>query len=839
MLAKPLSVAALAAVVVWAAPLAAQLAPPSAGGIVAFDYLLQRLAENRRVLVLAAHPDDEDTDLLALMSRGYGAAAAYLALSRGEGGQNLIGEELGIELGLLRSRELEAARAVDGAQQYFTRSYDFGFSRSLEETSRFWPPDSVLKDVVRILRRFRPHVMVTVFSGTARDGHGQHQAAGAVALPAFEAAGDSQRFAELGTEEGLKPWTPLKLYRSTRFDANSTTVELETGSLDVRTGRSIHQIAMESRSQHRSQDMGRILTVGPATSRLMLLRGRTGFGETGVERDIFDGIAPDTSWLAVLADSLRSVIAPVRLGEAAPALARALTAAEADASVTEERVGLIRRALAVAAGLVLDARAESETLVPGERTLVTIQIYNAGSYDIEILRASLQTPPGWQVEGGQPHGQLLRAGAQVELQLVTAVPYDDRPTQPYFLARPLHGAQYDWSDAPPAVRGDPFDPPILHARVEVTLLGARVVLQREVTYRYDDQATGEVRRPLRVVPAIAVSLGPKLVVWPFDGPPAQEFTVSLVFNGAAPASGSVRVEAEGWPTPAAQQFAFQRSGESQMFHFNLPRPVAAEEARVTVRAVATTQDGRSFDSGIQLVEYPHIRPTAVVVPATADVRVLPLRIPDLRLVGYVRGAADRVPEALQQLGLPLEIVDARALAGGDLARYDAIVIGSRAYEIDSALVRHNDRLLAYVREGGLLLVQYQQYQFILGEYAPYPLTISRPHDRVTDENAPVRLLQPDHPAFNVPNRVDRADWDGWPQERGLYFAGTWDDAYTALLEMQDPGMDPVRGGLLVAPYGEGTYVYTGLSFFRALPAGTPGAFKLFLNLLALNRGAAR
>jgi LmbE family N-acetylglucosaminyl deacetylase len=305
LLAKPLSVAALAAVVVWAAPLAAQLAPPSAGGIVAFDYLLQRLAENRRVLVLAAHPDDEDTDLLALMSRGYGAAAAYLALSRGEGGQNLIGEELGIELGLLRSRELEAARAVDGAQQYFTRSYDFGFSRSLEETSRFWPPDSVLKDVVRILRRFRPHVMVTVFSGTARDGHGQHQAAGAVALPAFEAAGDSQRFAELGTEEGLKPWTPLKLYRSTRFDANSTTVELETGSLDVRTGRSIHQIAMESRSQHRSQDMGRILTVGPATSRLMLLRGRTGFGETGVERDIFDGIAPDTSWLAVLADSLK------------------------------------------------------------------------------------------------------------------------------------------------------------------------------------------------------------------------------------------------------------------------------------------------------------------------------------------------------------------------------------------------------------------------------------------------------------------------------------------------------------------------------------------------------
>jgi hypothetical protein len=214
-------------------------------------------------------------------------------------------------------------------------------------------------------------------------------------------------------------------------------------------------------------------------------------------------------------------------------------------------------------------------------------------------------------------------------------------------------------------------------------------------------------------------------------------------------------------------------------------------------------------------------------------------MPDVRLLGYVRGAADRVPEALGQLGLPLEILDAEALASTDLTRFDAVVIGPRAYEIDSALVRQNGRLLDYVRAGGLLLVQYQQYQFVAGGYAPYPLTISRPHDRVTDENAPVTLLQPEHPAFTVPNRIGRADWDDWPQERGLYFAGTWDDAYTALLEMQDPDRDPVRGGLLVARYGEGTYVYTGLSFFRALPAGTAGAYKLFLNLLGLNRSAVR
>ncbi|UCG87532.1 MAG: PIG-L family deacetylase [Gemmatimonadota bacterium] len=837
--AKPRSIAVLTAAVIWAVPLTAQLEPPSAGGIVALDYLLQRLAESRRVLVIAAHPDDEDTSLLALLSRGYGAGAAYLALSRGEGGQNLIGEELGTDLGLLRSRELEAAREVDGAGQFFTRSYDFGYSRSLEETSRFWPPDSVLKDVVRIVRRFRPHVMVTVFSGTARDGHGQHQAAGAVAYPAFEAAGDPNRFAELESEEGLTPWTPLKLYRSTRFDAASTTIELETGVLDARTGRSIHQIAMESRSQHSSQDMGRLLTVGPATSRLMLLHDRTGFNEANVEQDVFDGIAPDTSWLAILADSLRSAIAPVRLAEAAPVLARALVGAEADANVPEERVELVRRALAVSAGLVLDARAGTETLVPGERGAVTVQIYNAGPYEIELDRVSVATPLGWVVEGGELPAQSLASGAQAELQFAVTVPHDDRPTQPYFLERPLKGAQYDWSEAPAGVRGNPFGPPILAARVVVSLLGARAVLEREVTHRYNDQAVGEVRRPLRVVPAIAVSLSPKLVVWPRDGAPARDFTVSLAFSGANPTSGAIRLEAEGWPTPAAQRFDFQGAGESQAFQFSLQRPTTADEVRISVRAVATTDDGSSFDSGIQLIEYPHIRPTSRIIPAAADVRLQPIRVPDVRLVGYVRGAADRVPEALQQLGLPLEIIDAEVLAGTDLARFDAVVIGPRAYEIDPALVRHNSRLLAYVREGGLLLVQYQQYQFVAGEYAPYPLTISRPHDRVTDENAPVTLLQPDHPAFTVPNRMTQDDWDDWPQERGLYFASSWDSAYTALLEMQDPGRDPDRGALLIARHGEGMYVYTGISFFRALPAGTPGAYKLFLNLLALNRSAVR
>jgi LmbE family N-acetylglucosaminyl deacetylase len=831
--AKLLNIAALLALTLFAAPaVTAQLAPPSTGGVVALDYLLQGLSEYRRALVIGAHPDDEDTSLLALLARDYGAKAAYLALSRGEGGQNLIGNELGVGLGLLRSRELEAARGVDGARQFFTRSYDFGYSRSLEEASQFWPPDSVLKDVIRVVRRFRPHVIVSVFSGTARDGHGQHQAAGSVAKPAFEAAGDPARFPELETEEGLPPWTPLKLYRSTRFDPGATTIEMSTGILDPRTGRTFYQIAMGSRSQHRSQDMGRIQRTGPATTRLMLIEDRT--GREGPDQAIFDGIPRDNSWLPLLADSLRATLSAPRVSDAAPVLARALVRAESEGSYGPEIISRLHEALAVSAGLVLDGRASTEALVPGQPFQVTVDFYNGGPYQLTVEDVSLVTPSGWHSEVMQQGDEILEPAAQTSVEFSVTVPEGADPSQPYFLRRPMHGAQYDWSAASPSVRGRPFEPPSLEASVRASLLGANVIVEREVSYRYNDQATGEVRRPLRVVPAIDVKLSPDIVVWPATGPQDKIFTVALTYNGSGTIEGSVGLEADGWRDPAQQQFILEQTGESRTFRFRLTRPLGVERAEVKVQAVARTNDGRTFDKGIELVGYSHIRPVPHVTEPVSDVRVAPITLPNIRAVGYVRGAADRVPQALSEIGLPIEILDADALASADLSRFDAIVVGSRAYEIDTALVRHNDRLFEYMRGGGLLLVQYQQYQFAAGRYAPYPLTINRPHDRVTDETAPVTVLQPDHPAFTVPNRIIAGDWEGWPQERGLYFAGTWDEEYTPLLEMADPGLEPLRGALLVTPFGEGTYVYTGISFFRSLPAGVPGAYKLFLNLLALN-----
>jgi hypothetical protein len=378
--------------------------------------------------------------------------------------------------------------------------------------------------------------------------------------------------------------------------------------------------------------------------------------------------------------------------------------------------------------------------------------------------------------------------------------------------------------------------PPLVARVRLAIDGVPVLLTREVTCRSQDQAVGEIREPIRLVPRIDVALEPDTIVWPADGAVEQRFVVTLRHNAQDSAAGTVALELDGWPAPPPQPFRLTRPGEALTSTFAVRRPAGVTRADVHVRAVVRTSDGGRFTRGVQRVTYSHIRPTGRVVPAEARVRVAPIALPAVDRIGYVRGASDRVPDALRHIGLPVELLDRETLASGDLSRFDVIVIGSRAYETDSALIRANDRLLAYVRAGGHLVVQYQQYPFVRGGYAPYALDIARPHDRITDETSPVTVLDPAQPVFQTPNRITSDDWDGWPQERGLYFAHTWDAAYRPMLEMRDPGQLPMRGGLLVARYGRGTYVYTGISFFRALPAGVPGAFRLFLNLLDLKGG---
>jgi LmbE family N-acetylglucosaminyl deacetylase len=874
----------------------AQLEPPGTGGVVALDHELRMLGHYRRVLMIGAHPDDEDTELLTVLVRGMGAEAAYLSLNRGEGGQNLIGPELGEALGLIRTEELLAARRLDGARQYFTRAYDFGYSKSMEETWEHWPQDSILKDVVRIVRRFRPQIIVSVFSGTPGDGHGQHQAAGWAAMEAFAAAGDTARFPELAREEGLRPWVPLKLYRSTRFDSTATTMTLDGGALDRGVGKSYHQIAMASRSLHRSQDMGRLQEIGPSQVPLALIEDRTAEGSGG----LFDGIdtslagmpwrdAPGTDGPAARrrfsarADSARTALGTGAFQRIIALLDRGKRdlSPQSDDSraqmlfTTLEQGDQRRhteRALAIVAGLVSDALAHDDRVIGGQADSIDLLVWNAGT-DSMTVAGGLVPNAEWHVQADS-QGQISLAPGQVHRSVaMLASDTGAIATTPYFLRHPRDGGLYDWTGVAANDLGEPFGGSSAVARFG--RLGPGGETSREVSFRVNDQALGEVRRPVIVVPRVDVRLEPATYVWSLLSPGPRRFTVALTHGARDTTTGTVGLEVPaGWPAVRPQAFRLVGEDERETFTFDVNAPRGSDRESATIRAVARDTAGKEYTGGVFTVSYPHIHPRSYVVPATAEVRLAPVALPRLARIGYVRGASDLVPEALRQAGLPLTLLDATALERADLSSFPVIVIGPRAYETDSALVENNARLLSYVRGGGVLIVQYQQHQFFAGGFAPLPLTVGGPllaaapdtlhasggsngdpsapdsvaadstarpvsHDRVVDEEAPVTPLAPDHPVLRRPNRISERDWEGWIQERGLYFARTWDPAYQPILETHDEGEAELRGGLLIAPVGRGTYVYTGLSFFRQLPAGVPGALRLFVNLLALGQPPAR
>jgi len=805
-------------------PVAGQFTPPGTGGVAALAGALAQLGANKRVLVIGAHPDDEDTELLSILSRGMGVQAAYLSLSRGEGGQNLIGAELGPELGIIRTEELLAARRLDGARQFFTRAYDFGFSKTPEETLRFWPRDSLLGDVLAVIRRFRPQIVVSIFTGTPRDGHGQHQVAGLLARQAFEALRDSS-------------WGPVKLYRATYFDSTGTTVRLDGGALDPVSGRSYHQIAMAGRSRHRSQDMGQLERAGPSTDRLAFVEWRDAARGTRDGEGLFSGVdtvLPGQARYVALIDSARARLTPTHPETITPVLARARRElGDADSS----QGTLLDQTLAAAAGVAIDGVADDGIVIPGERVQVETSVWNAGAAVVTLDGLELTAPAGWKVERLDAATSPVAPGAVATRRFAVTVASDAPRSQPYFLRRPLAGALYDWTGVPAAWRGQPFEPPPVEMTVRLTIAGQPVTLSREVVYRYRDQGSGEVRRPIFVTRPFDVTVTPELVVWPIDGPAGgpRRFTVTVTSRGRGPAATQVMITPpRGWTAPAPESFSFQREDESKSVTVTLAQPPAAPPGAYQLQAAAVAAGGRS-DGALVVIDYPHIRPRPVVHPSTVELRAARLSLPALTRVGYVRGASDRVPEALEAVGIPIELLGPDTLSRGDLSRYDAIVIGSRAYETEPALVAGNGRLLDYARGGGLVLVQYQQYGFVSGSFAPYRLSIARPHDRVTDETAPVIELEPSHPVFHVPNEIGPADWRGWVQERGLYFAHDWDSAYVAPLETHDSGEPPLAGGLLVARVGKGTYVYTGLSFFRQLPAGVPGAYRLFANILALGK----
>ncbi|MFI5213953.1 MAG: NEW3 domain-containing protein, partial [Gemmatimonadales bacterium] len=599
--------------------------------------------------------------------------------------------------------------------------------------------------------------------------------------------------------------------------------------------------------------------------------------DTGLFQGVDTSLAPGLTRYAALVDSARGALRPRAMHALVPILGRALgeLRAHAPADFLASREPILEGAIADAADIVVDAAADDNLITPGQALNVAVSVWNAGPVRSRILEAAIEAPAGWSVapaaraaEGqSDPIRAALTATAGVESsRFVVTAPMDAPASEPYFLVRPRIGALYDWSTAPDSLKGEPLDPPLLMARVRLDVGGVPVTLRREVSWRFVDQASGEVRRPIAVVPAVWVDVSPDVLVWPVTSTEARTISVELT-NGARTATGGeLGLELPGgWPEVAPQHFALEEEGTRRSYRFEVRAPQSLAPGAYEIHAVATA-NGRRYDRGTVVIDYPHIRPMTYTTSATVRVEAAALALPRLARVGYVRGAADEVPENLRAIGLPITVLGAAELERGDLSQYDAIVIGSRAYEIDPALIANNGRLLDYARAGGRLIVQYQQYQFVQGNFEPFPLTIARPHDRVTDENAPVRLLAPDHPLFNTPNRIGEDDWAGWVQERGLYFAHTWDPAYRPLLEMGDPAIsqsaaagtgaelalrgsagasapeatpgqearDRLQGGLLVAHLGRGLYVYTGISFFRQLPAGVSGAYRLFVNLLGLD-----
>jgi len=842
------------------APPGTELPPPGTGGVPAIDALVHKLTNNRRLLIVGAHPDDENSQLLAVVSRKLGGEAAYLSLTRGEGGQNLIGDELGVGLGLIRTQELLAARRLDGARQYFTRAYDFGFTKSLDEAFRFWPKASLLEDAVRVIRRFRPQIVFSTFTGTPEDGHGQHQASAVIAREAYRAAGNAAAFPAAAGEP--TPWTPKTLVRSNWFDPEGAGFPIPTGDIDPLLGKSYLQIAVASRSLHRSQGTGALQRPGPGATGAVWMDGAGKDGKelfAGVDtrlRSIAAEVAdparraklePLLDRVQSAAEDVRRKLSPATVSDAAGPLAaivrdldaaRALvTASDSGApAILEEKRAAAQEALAASAGVVLDAIADSETVAGGDKVPVTASVWNAGSAEVRVESLALEAHDGWTAPGGGA-ARAVAPGKLEEWKIEAQSPPPPAATVPYFLARPMRGALYDWSGVPGPVRGEPVAPPPLTAVARVTIAGASVELTREVTFRIRDEASGEVRHPLRVVPPVEVSVEPELIVWPTEPGGSRSVTVTVTSNSSGPVHGTITVGAPpGWPAPASASFSLSRKGDRAVVDVALAAPKAASPARFSVDVAAALSGGARVSTAIRMIDYEHIRPTPFPREAAVALTALDLKLPTTTSVGYVRGAADRMPEALSGVGLPVRVLSAGELERGDLARFDAIVIGPRAYETEPALARANARLLDYARNGGLLVVQYQQYPFIQGGFAPYKLEIARPHDRVTDETARVTVLDPRHPIITTPNPIVESDWQGWVQERGLYFAHAWDAAYTPLLEMADPGEPAQRGALLVATIGKGHYVYTGLAFFRQLPAGVPGAYRLFANLIAWKAG---
>lgn len=787
------------------------------------------------MLMIAAHPDDENTALLSYFARGRKYRTGYLSLTRGEGGQNLIGPEQSEKLGLIRSQELLAARRIDGAEQYFTRAIDFGFSKTAEETLRKWGREEVLSDVVWAIRVFRPDVIVLRFSGTPRDGHGHHQASAILGREAFDAAADANRFPE--QLKHVEPWQAKRVLfnlftftRSMEEQAAATPnrIELELGAYDPLLGYSYGEIAGISRSMHRSQGFGSAERKGPMKAYLTVIAGEP------AASDPLEGV--DTTWSRIPGgagvDALLAQAGEHFDLQKPEKIVPALLAARARIAALEHPWARLKLAeldelIVDASGLWLDATADRHTLTGEVEAGIVVTALNRREAPLSV--------DSWRVTMDQHTvaAGTLRKGeesAKVTIRIPDTQPY----SQPFWLKEPPDGSLYRVSDQRLRAKAD--NDPLLAVHFQLNIGGQSIEIQRPVIYRWVDQVRGELTRPVVLAPAVSVSLADRALIFPSAKPRPIEV---IVRAHSAHARGEVSLRAsEGWTAvPAAQGFELTLEGQQKVLKFELRPPRGTGSGELT--AVAQV-GGVAIDTGMVLIDYPHFPPQTMLVPAKTrlhrtDVASL------VSKVGYIMGAGDEVPQALRQLGVEITPLTPLDLATGDLSRYEAIVTGIRAFNTREDLRANAKRLFDYVAEGGTLVVQYNVLEFgftgsrprSMDNLGPYPIRLSR--DRVTVEEAPMTPVDPNHPLLQAPNKITGADYEGWIQERGLYFPGEWDERYQPVWQTSDPGEGPLKGATLYTRYGKGVYIYTALSFFRQLPAGVPGAYRIFANFLSAGK----
>ncbi len=801
-------------------------------------------------MMIAAHPDDENTAMLAYLARGRHVRTAYLALTRGGGGQNLIGPEQGDQMGLIRTEELLAARRIDGAEQFFTRAIDFGFSKDADETLTEWPRDEVLSDIVWNIRRFRPDVIILRFTGTPADGHGHHQASAILGKEAFSAAADPTRFPE--QLQYVDAWQATRLMQNSfgggpggrggrggpgangnQEEQPGLTVDL--GAFSPTLGYSYGEIAGMSRSQHRSQGMGAAERPGTQENTLVTLSGDI------ARNDIFDDI--DLSWSRLpggdavepVLDRALNQFDPRQPQDLLPILgeARGLIQGIVDETgdpIAKQKLVDLDELIALAGGLWFEAQAEEFNVTPGDALEVDLgaiaRIPGVSAYlnsaDVTGIGAAPLMNPVVRLPAR------LAANRMNTIPVTVNIPADQAYTQPYWLAAPRDGTIYSVPNQ--QLRGLPESPPVLEAHLKVNVAGIDINITRPVQHRYVDRVYGQEHRPLEIVPAVAVNLAGSALVFPDRS--ARTIEVPLQSNRDK-VSGTLRLEAPaGWKvTPESAQFDFNFVGEQSTVSFQLTPP--AGDSQGELRAVAAV-DGRDIDVGMKVIEYPHIPTQTLLPPAEASLVRTDIKILS-KNVGYVMGAGDEVPAGIRQLGAEVTLLSDEDLARGDLSRFDAIVTGVRAFNTRPALRANYERLFQFADRGGTLIVQYNTVgrgpdDPDLEHVGPYPMTFSR--DRVTVEEAPVLFPNPELKVLNMPNEITERDFDDWVQERGLYFASEWDGRYQSVLASNDPGEELLKGGMLYTDYGKGAYMFSAYDWFRELPAGVPGAYRMFANMLS-------